>query len=96
MRAAGIHRDLAHSFAPAIEDQVSAAISREDLATIDRITAERDMLRRFLDSCADVELQNGTWLERHGTKWNVYRNTVAIAVGADLETAIRIAMGGAE
>ena len=69
-----------------------SAVSYEDVAAITRITAERDTIRRFLDSAADIELQNGTWLERHGTKWNVYRNTVAIAVGATLEQAIEIAM----
>jgi len=62
------------------------------LTTADR--AELLLLRRLLDSSVDVELRDGTWLERHGTKWNVYKNARAIAIGADIETAVKIAVGG--
>lgn len=57
--------------------------------------AELQLLRRLVDHAADIELKNGLWLERHGTKWNVYRNTVAVMIGATIEEAAKYVAGGA-
>lgn len=56
--------------------------------------AELALLRRLFDTSVDIELRDGTWLERHGTKWNVYRNTVCVMSGATIEQAAKYVAGG--
>ncbi len=74
---------------------LSATEALQILDALKDAIRERDELRAFLERCTDIELRDGTWLERHGMKWNAYRNTVAVLVGATLEEAAAYLTGGA-